>query len=60
MSDVVQPPRRRGRPPGTRLSDETRARMSEASKRALADPEVRARMSEASKRALADPEVRAR
>ncbi|MBR0683975.1 hypothetical protein GXW74_26140 [Roseomonas eburnea] len=34
--------------------------MSEASKRALADPEVRARMSEASKRAWADPEVRAR
>jgi hypothetical protein len=34
--------------------------MSEASKRALADPEVRARMSEARKRAWADPEVRAR
>ena len=33
---------------------------SQASKKALADPEVRARMSEASKKALADPEVRAR
>ena len=39
---------------------EVRARMSEATKRALADPEVRARMSEARKRAWADPEVRAR
>jgi hypothetical protein len=34
--------------------------MSEASRRALADPAVRARMSEASRRALADPAVRAR
>ena len=34
--------------------------MSEARKKAWADPEVRARMSEASKKALADPEVRAR
>ena len=33
---------------------------SQASKKALADPEVRARMSEARKKALADPEVRAR
>ena len=36
------------------------ARMSEARKKAWADPQVRARMSEASKKALADPEVRAR
>ena len=41
-------------------SAESRARMSVAIKRALADPEVRARRSEAIKRALADPEVRAR
>jgi hypothetical protein len=34
--------------------------MSEARKRALADPAVRAKMSEASKRALADPAVRAK
>ena len=33
---------------------------SQASKKALADPEVRARMSAASKKAWADPEVRAR
>ena len=52
--------RRPGRPAGSTQSPEARARISEASKRALADPEVRARMSEASKRAWADPEVRAR
>ena len=39
---------------------EVRARMSEASRKALADPEVRARMSGASRKAWADPEVRAR
>jgi hypothetical protein len=37
-----------------------RARLSEAIKRAWADPEVRARMSQAMKRAKADPEARAR
>ena len=36
------------------------AKMSAASKKALADPEVRAKMSAASKKALADPEVRAK
>ena len=34
--------------------------MSQAHKKALADPEVRARMSQARKKAWADPEVRAR
>jgi tripartite-type tricarboxylate transporter receptor subunit TctC len=34
--------------------------MSEASKKAWADPQVRARMSEAMKKAWADPQVRAR
>ena len=42
------------------MTPEVRARMSEASRKALADPEVRARMSEARRKALADPEVRAR
>jgi hypothetical protein len=37
-----------------------RARMSEARRKALADPAVRARMSEASRKAWADPAVRAR
>ena len=39
---------------------ETRARLSEAVKRAWADPQVRSRRSEAVKRAMADPMVRAR
>ena len=45
---------------GKKRSAEVRARMSEARKKALADPEVRARISEARKKELADPEVRAR
>jgi hypothetical protein len=43
-----------------RHTDITRAKMSAASKRALADPAVRAKMSAASKRAWADPAVRAK
>ena len=42
------------------LTHAQKARMSEASRKAWADPEVRARTSEASRKALADPEVRAR
>ena len=45
---------------GSHHSAAVRQRMSEASKKALADPAVRQRMSEASKKALADPAVRQR
>ena len=45
---------------GTRHTAETRERMSEARKKAWADPEVRQRMSAATKKALADPAVRQR
>ena len=49
-----------GRPKGFKCSAETRAKMSEARRRAWADPKVRAKMSEACRRALADPKVRAK
>jgi hypothetical protein len=45
------------RPP---MSREQRARVSAATKLAMANPEVRARISERTKAALADPEVKAR